>query len=162
MNANTSAGAALTKMAEIINHEGWNHLHDELGSTPPTHLTDDAIDRFQRVEIRIRTDDIPKNEEKFRRLLQENVISDFNTFRTSLENMEQTIITRIGLINLHLAKVDYDRREGLRRDGARRQVQLAVHHRCDDGSDRSDRDLDEPGQGRHRRRVQHLGDGVLQ
>ena len=63
------------------------------------------MNRFQRVEIRIRTDDIRKNEEKFRRLLQENVISDFNTFRTSLENIEQTIITRIGLINLHLAKV---------------------------------------------------------
>jgi uncharacterized protein YPO0396 len=114
LRANTSASAALTKMAEIVNHEGWNHLHDELGSTPPAHLTDDAIARFQRVEIRIRTDDIPKNEEKFRRLLQENVISDFNTFRTSLENMEQTIITRIGLINLHLAKVDFDRRESFK------------------------------------------------
>ena len=114
LTASTSASAALVKMAEIVNHEGWNHLHDELGSTPPAHLTDDAIDRFQRVETRIRTDDIPKNEEKFRRLLQENVISDFNTFRTSLENMEQTIITRIGLINLHLAKVDYDRREGIK------------------------------------------------
>src|SRR6185295_587904 len=87
---------------------------DELNSTPPTHLTEEVIDRFRRVETRIRKDDIPKNEEKFRRLLQENVISDFNTFRTSLENMEQTIITRIDLINLHLSKVDFDRREGLK------------------------------------------------
>src|SRR6185436_8402459 len=82
-------------------------------STPPEHLDDEAIDRFQRVETRIRKDDIPKNEEKFRRLLQENVISDFNAFRTSLEHMEQTILTRIGSINTHLAKVDFDRREGL-------------------------------------------------
>ena len=114
VNAGTNTNDALIKMAQIVNHEGWNHLHDELGSTPPTHLNDSAIERFQRVETRIRTDDIPKNEEKFRRLLQENVISDFNTFRTSLENMEQTIITRIDLINLHLAKVDFDRREGLK------------------------------------------------
>jgi uncharacterized protein YPO0396 len=113
LRADTNANAALVKMAEIVSHADWIHLHDELGSTPPTHLTDAAIDRFQRVETRIRKDDIPKNEEKFRRLLQENVISDFNTFRTSLEHMEQTIITRIGLINTHLAKVDFDRREGL-------------------------------------------------
>jgi uncharacterized protein YPO0396 len=113
VKAGTSASDALTKMAQIVNHEGWNHLHDELGSIPPTHLNEGAIGRFQRAEARIRMDDIPKNEEKFRRLLQENVISDFNTFRTSLEHMEQTIITRIGSINTHLAKVDFDRRESL-------------------------------------------------
>jgi uncharacterized protein YPO0396 len=113
IKAETNANAALVKMAAIINHPDWGHLHDELNSTPPTHLNDEAIDRFQRVETRIRKDDIPKNEERFRRLLQENVISDFNTFRTSLENMEQTIVTRIDSINTHLAKVDFDRREGV-------------------------------------------------
>jgi uncharacterized protein YPO0396 len=42
------------------------------------------------------------------------VISDFNTFRTSLNDKEQTIVDRIAAINEHLAKVDFDRREGLR------------------------------------------------
>jgi uncharacterized protein YPO0396 len=113
INAGSSTNDALAKMAQIGNHEGWNHLHDELGSSPPEHLNEATIERFQRVEMRIRLDDIPKNEEKFKRLLQENVISDFNTFRTSLEHMEQTIITRITQINTHLSKVDFDRREGL-------------------------------------------------
>lgn len=65
------------------------------------------------MEERIKKDDIPKNEEKFKRLLQENVISDFNTFRTSLNDMEQSIVDRITTINGHLAKVDFDRRTGL-------------------------------------------------
>jgi uncharacterized protein YPO0396 len=110
--ADTSAQSALMKMAEIINHADWMHLHDELGSTAPTQLTDQVIKRFQEVEGRINSDDIPKNEEKFKRLLQENVISDFNTFRTSLNDMEQGIVDRISTINGHLAKVDFDRREG--------------------------------------------------
>lgn len=113
LTADTNAGAAVAKMTLIVNHADWGHLHDELGSDPPQELSELAIERFQRVEARIRRDDIPKNEEKFKRLLQENVISDFNTFRTSLEHMEQTIITRIGLINIHLSKVHFDRREGL-------------------------------------------------
>ena len=113
VSADTNAGAALTRMTEIINHADWGHLHDELGSALPEHLTEAIIERFARVETRIRKDDIPKNEAKFKRLLQDNTISDFNTFRTSLEHMEQTIITRIGAINTHLAKVDFDRREGL-------------------------------------------------
>ena len=109
----TSASAAVMKMSEIITHPDWGHLHDELGSAIPTHLSDQAVEGFRRVEERIRKDDIPKNEEKFKRLLQENVISDFNTFRTSLSDMEQSIVDRITTINGHLAKVDFDRREGL-------------------------------------------------
>jgi len=111
--ADTSAATAVMKMAEIVNHPDWGHLHDELGSIPPLHLSDQMIERFWRVQERINTDDIPKNEEKFKRLLQENVISDFNTFRTSLNDMEQSIVDRITTINGHLAKVDFDRREGL-------------------------------------------------
>lgn len=111
--ADTSASAAVMKMGEIILHPDWGHLHDELGSVPPSHLSDQTIERFRRVEDRIKKDDIPKNEEKFKRLLQENVISDFNTFRTSLSDMEQSIIDRIVTINGHLAKVDFDRRPGL-------------------------------------------------
>jgi uncharacterized protein YPO0396 len=111
--AGTSANTAIAKMGEIISHPDWGHLHDELGSVPPSHLSDQLVERFRRVEERIRKDDIPKNEEKFKRLLQENVISDFNTFRTSLCDMEQSIIDRIATINAHLAKVDFDRRSGL-------------------------------------------------
>jgi hypothetical protein len=111
--ADNNSNLALTKRAAIIDNPGWDHLHDELNSVPPTHLTEEVIARFRRVETRIRKDDIPKNEENFRRLLQENVIGDFNTFRTSLENMEQTIFTRISVINTHLAKVAFDRRQGL-------------------------------------------------
>ncbi len=112
-SASTSANAAVMKMGEIISHPDWGHLHDELGSVPPTHLSDSLEERFRRVEERIRRDDIPKNEDKFKRLLQENVISDFNTFRTSLSDMEQSIIDRVATINTHLAKVDFDRRAGL-------------------------------------------------
>lgn len=111
--ADTSAASAVMKMGEIILHPDWGHLHDELGSTPPLQLSDQAIERFRRVEERIKKDDIPKNEEKFKRLLQENVISDFNTFRTSLSDMEQSIVDRIATINGHLMKVDFDRRLGL-------------------------------------------------
>jgi len=49
--------AALAKMAEIILHDGWQHLHDELGSAPPAELTPAAVERFQRVETRICKDD---------------------------------------------------------------------------------------------------------
>jgi uncharacterized protein YPO0396 len=112
--ADTSAVTALMKIGEIINFPDWGHLHDELGSITPAQLSDQAIEGFQRVEDRIKKDDIPKNEEKFKRLLQESVISDFNTFRTSLNDKEQTIIDRITAINEHLAKVDFDRREGLK------------------------------------------------
>lgn len=107
----TNAAAAIAKMTEMIHHPDWGHLHDEIGSTPPASLSDEVIGRFQRVEVRIRKDDIPKNEDKFKRLLQENVISDFNTFRTSLHEMEQDIVDRIATINEHLSKVDFDRRE---------------------------------------------------
>lgn len=106
----TQTSAALAKMSAIVQHEGWQHLHDDIGSMAPIDLTDEVIERFQKVETRIRKDDIPKNEEKFRRLLQHNVIDDFNTFDKALREMEQAIRTRVEKINFHLAKVDFDRR----------------------------------------------------
>jgi uncharacterized protein YPO0396 len=108
--AQTHTTAALAKMAAIIARDGWQHLHDDLGSVAPEELSADVINRFSRVQQRIKDDDIPKNEEKFRRLLQHNVIDDFNTFSTSLKDMEQAIRTRIDRINIPLGKVDFDRR----------------------------------------------------
>jgi len=107
---NQQSTAALAKMAAIVSHDGWQHLHDDIGSSAPSELTDDVIDRFSKVETRIRKDDIPKNEEKYRRLLQHNVIDYFNAFEKALREMEQGIRTRVGKINVHLAKVDFDRR----------------------------------------------------
>jgi len=103
---------ALTRMTEVITKDGWQHLHEELFSLPPTELTDQVAGRFANVEERIRRDDLPKTEEKFKRALQENVIDEVNRFKDFLDLRAEWIRKRIDELNSQLQKVDFDRREG--------------------------------------------------
>jgi len=110
--ATGEAEKCLAKMGEVIKHENWQHLHEEIGQSVPTSITDELIDRFAGVEKRIKADDLPKTEEKFRCNLQENVIDELNRFKTSLDLRAEEIHKRIRDLNIQLERVNFDRREG--------------------------------------------------
>ena len=57
---------------------------------------------------RLRTDDLPKFEGRFRELLRENTINQIALFQTHLEDACQEIEDRIGRINQSLSEIDYN------------------------------------------------------
>lgn len=57
---------------------------------------------------RLRTDDLPKFEGRFRELLRENTINQIALFQTHLDDVCQEIEDRIGRINQSLSEIDYN------------------------------------------------------
>ena len=81
---------------------------------------------------RLRTDDLPKFEGRFRELLRENTINQIALFQTHLENTCQEIEDRIVRINRSLAEIDYN--EG-------RYIQIECSHAVSDTIQQFRRDL---------------------
>jgi uncharacterized protein YPO0396 len=57
---------------------------------------------------RLRSDDLPRFEEKFKELLNKNTIREIANFQSQLRRERETIIERIGRINQSLNEIDYN------------------------------------------------------
>ena len=68
----------------------------------------DGAEDYLALLNRLRRDDLPKFEGRFRELLKENTINQIALFRTHLETACRNIEERIGLINESLAAIDYN------------------------------------------------------
>ncbi|MGJ8649500.1 MAG: ATP-binding protein [Opitutaceae bacterium] len=94
---------------EVKNEEP--KLHDELyndGMAAPGY-NDELFQPFESLRMRIEGDDLPKNQKRFNRLLQTNLIEDVCSFDGLLGQHAETIKRRIEDLNLHLKEVDFDR-----------------------------------------------------
>lgn len=118
------------RQQEILRHHGeeltrcmtgfcqkWPEASAELLCAP------EAAADYIAVLDRLRTDDLPKFEGRFRELLRENTINQIALFQTHLENTCQEIEDRIARINHSLAEIDYN--EG-------RYIQIECSHAVSD------------------------------
>ncbi|WP_435105337.1 ATP-binding protein [Arhodomonas sp. AD133] len=68
----------------------------------------DAAGDFRALLERLRSDDLPRFEARFRALLKENAVREIAAFNTQLNNQRQTIQERIDTINRSLHDIDYN------------------------------------------------------
>lgn len=66
------------------------------------------IDEIRKIHAKISEDDLPKHEERFKKLLRENTIKELLLFNSSLYKFEKEIKRKIEEINNHLKKIDYN------------------------------------------------------
>lgn len=65
-------------------------------------------DDFKKIHKKIVEDDLPKFEERFRKLLKEGTINELLIFKNNLERYEKEIKRKIEEINNHLEGIDYN------------------------------------------------------
>ncbi|MBC2595942.1 hypothetical protein H5P28_16880 [Ruficoccus amylovorans] len=89
-------------------------LHDELasGDLALPGYNASLYTPFQRLRQRILEDDLPKTEDRFRRLLHTNAIDEVHNFDNLLTTHADAIEKRIEKLNGHLRQIDFDRRKG--------------------------------------------------
>ncbi len=89
-------------------------LHDELYSEDlgVSGYNESLYAPFEKVRRRIVEEDLPKNESRFKRLLQNNLIEDVSGFDGLLTDHAESIKRRIRELNEHLREVDFDRMRG--------------------------------------------------
>jgi len=68
----------------------------------------DALPEYQNVLERLKADDLPRFEEKFKTLLNENTIREIAQFQAQLAKERDVIRDRVEQINQSLAKVEYN------------------------------------------------------
>ena len=66
-----------------------------------------AADEYRRMLERLRTDDLPRFEVEFQRLLRENTIREVANFQAQLHRERDVIIERIETINRSLYEIDF-------------------------------------------------------
>lgn len=67
-----------------------------------------AVEEFRERYERLRRDDIPRHEERFRELLRTKTIQSILMFKSKLDNFEKDIDRKIEEINQHLREIDYN------------------------------------------------------
>lgn len=67
-----------------------------------------AAPEFRKMLERLRSDDLPRFEARFKQLLNENTIREVANFQSQLARERQTIKERIALINGSLREIDYN------------------------------------------------------
>ena len=67
-----------------------------------------ASHEFQGMLVRLQADDLPRFEERFKELLNENTIREVANFQSQLARERETIRERIALINQSLTRIDYN------------------------------------------------------
>ncbi len=68
----------------------------------------ESAGEFAAMLERLRSDDLPRFEEKFKELLNKNTIREIANFQSQLHRERETIIERIGRINQSLNDIDYN------------------------------------------------------
>ncbi|MFA7566180.1 MAG: ATP-binding protein [Alkalispirochaeta sp.] len=68
----------------------------------------DGGDAFLELLHRLRSDNLPQFEARFKRLLNENTIREIANFQAQLNKESETILERVETINRSLASIDYE------------------------------------------------------
>lgn len=68
----------------------------------------EAVNEYRGMLDKLQADDLPRFEERFKRLLNENTINEIANFNSQLARERETIKERIALINESLTQIDYN------------------------------------------------------
>ncbi|MCG5051541.1 MAG: ATP-dependent exonuclease SbcCD, C subunit-like protein [Myxococcales bacterium] len=98
----------LSRLAEKIVNAMAAYRKDYPVETQEVDASVAAAGEFAAMLERLRTDDLPRFEAKFKELLNENAIREVAGFQSQLYREEQTIKERIAIINRSLREIDYN------------------------------------------------------
>jgi len=107
MEKTKSAMQAFVSQVRTEDPRMHDELHNEDLKLHGYHVR--FFEPFDAIRHRIETEDLPKNQSRFERLLQNNLIEDVANFDGLLTNHADTIKRRIDELNRHLREVDFDR-----------------------------------------------------
>ncbi len=98
----------LSRLAERIVTAMTAYRKDYALETQETDASVAAAAEYEAVLERLRSDDLPKFEARFKALLNENTIREVANFQSQLARERQSIRERIALINQSLREIDYN------------------------------------------------------
>jgi len=109
-DAGTAAKVEMQRFLDEVRNEEPK-LHDELSTEGfgAYGYSQELFLPFEKLRVRIEEEDLPKNQKRFNRLLQTNLIEDVSSFDGLLGQHAESIKRRIEDLNLHLKEVDFDR-----------------------------------------------------
>ncbi|MEX2445270.1 MAG: ATP-binding protein [Alkalispirochaeta sp.] len=100
------------KRLHRINDQLIGKMHDFIREYPVESQELDASveggDAFLELLTRLRSDNLPQFEARFKRLLNENTIREIANFQAQLNRESETILERVETINRSLASIDYE------------------------------------------------------
>jgi uncharacterized protein YPO0396 len=99
---------ALARLGEKIVKAMQGYCKDHPLETQEVDVSVEAAHEYRGMLERLRSDDLPKFEARFKQLLNENTIREVANFQSQLSRERQTIKERIELINRSLHDIDYN------------------------------------------------------
>lgn len=96
-----------TTSHNIIERNISNFKRDFPETTLELGITVDCLDEYLKLKSQIEYDDLPRHEERFRRLMTGKIIEAIVGFKGQLENQEEEIEQAIDDINQSLQQIDY-------------------------------------------------------
>jgi uncharacterized protein YPO0396 len=103
-----AAGKVVGRLVEKIVKAMQSYRKDYPLETQEVDIGLDAAPEFRRMLERLRSDDLPSFESRFKQLLNENTIREVANFQSQLARERQTIKERVDLINRSLHDIDYN------------------------------------------------------
>ncbi|CAA6677380.1 MULTISPECIES: ATP-binding protein [unclassified Lentimonas] len=109
-DAGNKAKFKMQKFLDGIKNED-SKLHDDLYAEgiQLKGYNSALFEPFDSLRLQIKEADLPRNQKRFKNLLQTNLIEDVSSFDGILQEHAETIKRRIEDLNLHLKEVDFDR-----------------------------------------------------
>lgn len=102
-NEDKRLGRLREKIAEAMN----NFKHEWPLETREVDANVAAADEFKAMHDRLRADDLPRFEQRFKELLNENIIREVVNFQSQLNRESDIVEERIAHINHSLTQIDY-------------------------------------------------------
>lgn len=104
----TAEDTRLSRLRERIIIAMSNYKKDYRLDTQDVDVSVEASDEYRSMLDRLRADDLPRFESRFKEYLNENAICDVAKFHSQLNRERETIKERISHINESLTKIDYN------------------------------------------------------
>jgi uncharacterized protein YPO0396 len=129
----------LRTLAERIIQAMSDFKHEYALETKDTDAAVEAADEYHQILNELRANDLPRFEQRFKELLNENTIREIASFQSQLNRERETIRDRIAQINESLTQIDYNPGRYIRleaevtQDSDVRDFQSELRH-CTEGS----------------------------
>jgi len=102
-----SLNGKINRSSEKITSTMQNYIKEFPTFTKDVDASTASINEFEKMFTRLKKDDLPKYEKRFKRLFREGTIQHFLTLKTRLEEEEKSIVSKIRLINGSLKSIEY-------------------------------------------------------
>ncbi len=102
-----SLSAKIDRSTQKITSNMQSYIREFPTFTKEVDASTGSIKEFEKMYQGLKKDDLPKYEKKFKKLFREGTIQHFLSLKTRLEEEENAISKKIGLINNSLKSIEY-------------------------------------------------------